>query len=275
MSRSSLIFRVHPIDERPPSLLDRRALSAKMTWGGLAASVGAHVLVPSAVLAALALLSAGGVGKTPPKPPIDDHIVEARFVKLGKKIEPDKLPNRKVPIKSTAPPQGVAVSKEMDPPKPKKPDAGAQPIDPEEDLLTRLGDRAQAFAEIAERRDEEGDPNGIEEGTETTAQAGDIYRGLLVSFFKRGWTIPTTLGDDTSKLVTRASVEITADRHVGPSEIVRSSGNALFDQSVEDRFNELRAQNSTLPEPPPEVADQFSGSWTLDINFVGKKGSGF
>jgi hypothetical protein len=270
-----MMFRVHPGDERPPSLLGQRTLSAKMTFGGLAASIGAHVLVPATVAAALALLSASGVGKNPPRAPIEDRIVEARFVKLGKKLDPDKLPNRKVPIKSTAPAPGVAVSKEMDPPKPPKPDAGPPPIDPEEDLLSRLGDRAQAFAEIAERQDQEGDPNGIAEGTETFAQAGDMYRGLLVSFFKRGWTIPSTLGDDTSKLVTRASVEITADRRVGPHEIVRGSGNALFDQSVEDRFNELRSQGSTLPEPPPEVADQFSGNWTLDINFVGQKGSGY
>jgi hypothetical protein len=69
----------------------------------------------------------------------------------------------------------------------------------------------------------------------------------------------------------RASVEITADRHVGDHQIVRKSGEPLFDQSVEDRFNELQSLGTTLPEPPPEVRSQFQGSWTLDINFSGKK----
>jgi hypothetical protein len=58
---------------------------------------------------------------------------------------------------------------------------------------------------------------------------------------------------------------------VGEHKIVKSSGEALFDQSVEDRFNELRSLGTTLPEPPPEVKSQFSGAWTLDVNFIGKK----
>jgi TonB C terminal len=268
--RSSIVFQVVPGDERPPSLLSQGAVSTKMAVGGVLAALSAHLLVPGAVVLALAFLSASGLAKQT-RPTIDpERIVEARFVKLGKKLDPKKLPNRKVPMKTTAPPQGVAVSKVMEPPKPEKPPEERPPEPPEEDLLTRLGDRAQAFAEIAEQQEQEGDPGGIAEGTETEARAGDLYRGQLVSFFKRGWTIPTTL-DDTSHLVTRAAVEITAGFHVGAHEIVKSSGNALFDQSVEDRFNELRAQGTTLPEPPPEVADQFSGTWSVEINFIGRK----
>jgi len=261
---------IHAEDLRPPSLLKRRNIDAKMALGGVLTVLGAHLLVPGAIAGIVALLAATGVGKTPPRNIPDDRVVEARFVKLGKPLDPKKIPNRKVPIKSTAPPKGVAVSKNMDPPKPKKPDAGTPPPKATEDLLTRLGDRAQTFAEIAEKREEEGDPQGIEGGTETTARAGDLYRGQLVMFFKRGWTIPTTLGD-TSKLTTRARVEITPDRHIGPHEIVTSSGEPLFDQSVEDRFNELRTLGTSLPEPPPEVRSQFEGSWQLDVNFIGKK----
>jgi hypothetical protein len=257
-------------DIRPPSLLRRRTIDTKMALGGVLSVIGAHLLVPGAISGVVALLAATGVGKTPPRVIPDDRIVEARFVKLGKPLDPKKIPNRKVPIKTTAPPQGVAVSKNMDPPKPKKPDASTPPPRAEEDLLARLGDRAQAFAEIAEKREEEGDPQGVEGGTETTAKAGDLYRGQLVMFFKRGWTIPTTLGD-TSKLTTRARVEITADRHIGSHEIINSSGNPLFDQSVEDRFNELRSLGTTLPEPPAEVRRQFEGTWQLDVNFIGRK----
>jgi hypothetical protein len=263
-----MIVPVRSEDMRPPSLLGRRLVDSKMAVGGVLFTIAAHLLVPGAIAAAVALLSLGGHEPTRAIP--DDHVVEARFVKLGKPFDPKKIPNRKVPVKTTAPEPGVAVSKNENPPKVKKPDAGTPPPKAEPDFLKNLGDRAQAFAEIAKKQEQEGDPQGIEDGTETQAKAGDLYRGQLVMFFKRGWTIPTTL-DDTSKLTTRASVEITPDRHVGPHTIVRSSGEPLFDQSVEDRFNELRSLGTTLPDPPPEVRSQFSGTWTLDINFNGKK----
>jgi hypothetical protein len=268
--RQSMIVQVRAEDLRPPSLLGRRVVTGKMTLGGILFALGAHALVPATIAGMLAIIAATGIGATPTVAIPEDKIIEARFVRKGKKLDPKLLPQRRPPIKTTAPPQGVVVSKEMDPPKPKKPDAGPPPPRAEENPLTHLGDRAQAFAEMAERRDQEGDPQGIDEGTETEARAGDLYRGQLVSFFKRGWTIPSTLGD-TSALTTRASVEITPERRVGEHEIVNPSGEPLFDQSVEDRFNELRSLGTTLPEPPPEVADQFSGTWTLDVNFIGKK----
>jgi hypothetical protein len=268
--RSSIAVPVRAEDLRPPSLLGRKVIDGKMAVGGVLTVLAAHLLVPGAIIALIALLSAAGFGKKPLRAIPDDHIVEARFVKLGKPFDPHKIPNRKVPIKTTAPQPGVAVSKQMDPPKVKKPDAGPPPTHAEENPLLHLGDRAQAFAEIAKKQEQEGDPQGIEEGTETTAKAGDLYRGQLMTFFRRGWSIPTTLGD-TSGLTVRANVEITADRHVGDYQIVTGSGEPLFDQSVEDRFNELRSLGTTLPEPPPEVRSQYQGSWTLGINFNGKK----
>lgn len=257
-------------DMRPPSLLTRRVITGKMALGGVLFAIGAHLLVPGVIAGVVAILAASGVGKEPTRAIPEDHVVEARFVKLGKPFDPKKIPNRKVPVKTTAPQPGVAVSKNENPPKVKKPDAGTPPPKAEENLLRNLGDRAQAFAEIAKKSEEEGDTQGIEDGTETQARAGDLYRGQLVMFFKRGWSIPTTLGD-TSKLTTRARVEITPDRHVGEHEIVKPSGEPLFDQSVVDRFNELRSLGTSLPEPPPEVRSQFQGTWQLDINFIGKK----
>src|SRR5262249_19088475 len=161
-------------------------------------------------------------------------------------------PNRIVPRLSTAPDDAKVVSKNMNPEQPEKRDAGPRPERPKEDSLTRIGDRAQAFAEIAEEREKEGDPEGIKEGTETQAKAGNIYLGKVVAFLKRGWTIPTTLGD-TSKLMAVATFEITRDLKVGEFKVDKSSGEPLFDQSVEDRLQQLHQSGATLPEPPPEV----------------------
>lgn len=253
-------------DVRPPSALLGAALDRQLVVAGATVSVGAHLVLPLAVALGISLLATAGAGEHPERF-IEQHVVEARFVRLGQKPDPKKLPNRIVPRLSTAPDQATVVSKDMDPPKPDKPDAGPRPDRPVEDLLTRLGDRAQAFAEIDDR-EREGDPEGIADGTETEARAGDIYMGKLSAFFKRGWTIPTTLGD-TSRLQVLAEVEITADLHVGPARILQASGEPLFDQSVEDRFAELRSLGTTLPEPPPEVADRFLGK-TISVRFEGK-----
>lgn len=229
---------------------------------GILASVLAHGLVIGASIGA----SMTELTDHEPQNYIEERVVEARFVRLGKKPEKRRLPKRRVPRKTTAPKDSVAVSKNMDPPKPKKRDK--RPENATEDLLTRLGDRAQAFAEIAEAQEREGDPEGLVDGTETEAKEGDIYRGKLVMFFKRGWTIPTTLGD-TKKLVTVTRIEITRDLHIGPHRIVKSSGEPLFDQSVEDRIIQLRELGTTIPKPPPEVANQYLGK-KITVNFDGR-----
>jgi hypothetical protein len=251
----------------PLFLLEAPPLSRGQLLGGIGAVVLAHAGVPLAFMLGAVLF--GGDDADAPRRYIDeDHVVEARFVRKGIKKDPDKLPDRVVPRKATAPDDSTVVSKNMNPEKPNKPDAGPPPEKAEEDLVKRLGDRVQAFAEISDR-ELEGDPDGIEDGTETEAQAGDIYRGKLVEFFRRGWTIPTTLGD-TSKLTVTTTFLITPALKVGPSQVVKPSGEPMFDQSVEDRFEQLRTLGTTLPEPPPEIADQFVGQ-EITVRFRGER----
>lgn len=260
-------MRVLRNDNRPPTMLEPYSLSKDMLAGGVFFAIGAHLAIPALVVFVTSVLAAT---VTQPKPAsfIEEHVVEARFVRLGKKLDPKKLPNRIVPRKSTAPDDSLVVSKNMNPEKPEKRDAGPRPDNPTVDSLTRLGDRAQAFAEIAEKREQEGDPEGVPEGTETQAKAGDLYIGKLVTFIRRGWTVPTTLGDP-SKLVAVASFEITRDLHIGAFRIEKSSGEPLFDQSLEDRLQQLHTSGATLPDPPPEVAYRFLGQ-TIGANFKGE-----
>lgn len=258
-------MRLNSGDVRPASMLDGAPMSSPMWIGGALFVLLAHIGLPLAFFAVIGALAATGIADTTPDTFIEEQVVEATFVRLGEKKDPDKLPDRKVPVKNTAPDDSTVVSKDNTPPPPDKPDAGVRPERPEENPLTTLGDRAQIFAEIQKQRELEGDPEGVPDGTDTVAKAGNLYAGQLSSFFKRGWTVPTTLGD-TSKLVTRVSIEITRDLKVGNFEIVKSSGEPVYDQSVEDRLNELRTLQTTVPEPPPEVADQFLGRQT-DFNF--------
>jgi len=255
-------------DNRPPSMLTLDAFNTPMMIGGVLIAILAHVVLPIAAVVAMGILAATGAATTEPDTYIEERVVAARFVQLGKKRDPRKLPDRIVPRQSTRPDKATVVSKNPDPVKPPK-EKEKEPDDPIEDDIMRLGDRAKAFAEIAEEREREGDPNGVEWGTETEAQPGDIYVGQLVAFFKRGWTVPNTIGD-TSKLKAVAEVEITRDLKVGPSRILQSSGVPLFDESVEERFQQLRTLGTTLPEPPLEVANQFLGR-KLNVEFIGKR----
>jgi len=259
---------VNSRDIRPVSMLEQSPVSRSMLIGGVLGVVLAHLGAPLAFFAIMAALAASGLASTKPETFVEEHIVEARFVRLGEIRDPEKLPDRKVPPKATAPDDSTVVSKVNEPPPPQKPDAGVRQAHAEEDSIRRLTERAEAFAEIEQQRELEGDPNGVEDGTETEAQAGDIYAGQLREFFKRGWTIPTTLGD-TSKLVSVVSVEITTQLKVGPFEVTRGSGEALFDQSIEDRINELKTLGTTVPEPPPEVAAKFLGR-SITLNFRGR-----
>jgi outer membrane biosynthesis protein TonB len=254
-------------DFHPPTLLDARFFSREMMAGGAFAAVAAHIVLPIVIVLVTSALAAIA-GKKPQQTFNEMHVVEAKFVRLGKTPDPKKLPDRIVPRKQTAPDQQVVVSKNMNPDKPDKPDAGPRPEHPVNDVLTRLGDRAQAFAEIQEEKEREGDPNGDPQGTETQAQVGDIYLGKIAALFKKGWTIPSTLGD-TSRLQVGTTFEITSDLRIGAFEIVQSSGEPLFDQSAMDRFQQMRDQNTRLPPPPPEVANQFIGQ-TVGVRFHGK-----
>ena len=251
-------------DTRPPSMLEHPAFSREMMWGGVLVAIGAHIGLPLLVFAITTFLASTVAGKRP-ETFVEEHVVEAHFVQKGVKKDPNKLPDRIVPRKSTAPDQATVVSKNMNPTPPEKPKE-KPPEKATEDLLTRFGDRVQDFAEISEK-EKEGDENGLEDGTETEAKAGDIYVGQLVSFIRRGWTIPTTIGD-TSKLKVKAMFEITRDCKIGATKVVGSSGDRMFDQSIEDRFQELRSLGTTLPEPPPEIADQYLGQ-TIGAVFRG------
>lgn len=182
------------------------------------------------------------------QPAIDENVVAARFVRAGREFL-EQLPNRKVPVKSTAPDNRTRVSKRPQDVIP--PDAGPRPIDPLDDPLRRLIDRADLFAEIEDQLEQEGHPDGIEEGTETEAQAGDIYRGRLFSFFRRGWSVPTTISDEEREgLTVEVTLDVNENLRIVSHRLRGTSGNPDFDQSVTAHLDRMQAQNIEIPDPP-------------------------
>lgn len=263
-------------DGRPDSALTASWLSLALFGGGVAGTV----LIPVAFGALVVLVNVvtwviDVVLDVLPEEVAaerlleEEDVIEARFVRLGRDFE-DELPNRVVPIQASAPPPPSEVPSEAPPPE-IAPSDEPPPPNAVEDLLTRLNDRSQAFAELAEARELEGSPDGIEEGTETEGSEGDIYRGRLYSFFRRGWSIPTTLArEEAQGLTTTISVSIGPDLQILSFEIRSSSGNPLFDESVTQQLTRLQAADNRIPPPPEDVADQYIGQ-TIAVRFSGRQ----
>lgn len=258
-------------EDRPPSLLEKRRLEPTVVVLGALMAVGAHVLIPTLLLASQWLLVQLGLAipvgeREHPKPPMD--VIAAEFVKLGKPFDPRKLPQRKVPQIAKRKPEGVVVSKDakeqpQKPPEEKK----EKPKETQDSLLDNLVDRTKDFAEDVQT-EQEGDPNGIAEGTATEARLGDIYLGKLKIFFQKGWSVPNVV-QNVEKLTTIASVRVSSDGHLEGVEIQTSSGDPLFDQSAIDAITALMQAGATIPEPPPEIARNYYGT-TLPVRFRGR-----
>ena len=251
-------------DLRPRSLFDRSEADSAQVFSGLAASLAIHFALPGVIAAVVAGLSAVGVSvlapaEVAPPPPVE-QVIQAHFIQRGEQLDPNQLPNRQVPVLRTDVPDpapNAHTSDAVTPPQTRQRDAVP-------DVLQRLTDQAQIFAEREEARVLEGDPDGIE-GGERTASEGDRYAGTLAVFFRRGWQVPTTLDrDELGGMICAVSVHITGELRVENFRIVRSSGDPDFDLSVSQQLQRLVDAQATIPPPPEEVAGNYIGR---DVGF--------
>jgi hypothetical protein len=257
-------------DWTPPSALRGVLLSMTEIVGGLGFTGGVALLL--GLTFAVWIVGGGSSGSiaSDDEPVIEEEVIAARFVKLGRRFE--ELPNRNVPVRDTAPAAGVAVS--TNPRDHDVPDAGPRPPDPMDDPMTRLLNRADLFAEIAEQREQEGDPDGIEEGTETEAAAGDLYAGQIYAFFRRGWAVPETISrDDLQNLNVEVTITVGEDLQIQEFRLRGSSENADFDQSVLGQLERLRLSNATIPDPPILVRSRYVGA-PFTLRFRGRHAGG-
>jgi TonB family protein len=257
--------------ERPESLLGKRRVEGSVLSLGFLMTVGAHVLIPVAVLGSQWLLVLLGLAVAPedrerPKPPPD--VIAAEFVKLGKPFDPTKLPPRKVPPIAKRQPDGVVVSKDAQEKPETKEEKKEKVKEAQDSLLDNLVDRTKDFAEDVVT-EEEGDKDGIADGTATEARLGDLYLGKLKVFFQKGWSVPNVV-QNVDKLTTIISVKVSDDGHVTGVQVQNASGDPLFDQSTLDAVTALIQANAQIPEPPPEIAKNYYGQ-TLPVRFRGSE----
>lgn len=255
-------------EERPPSLLVKRPLEPGTLFLGLLAVLVAHLGLPLLVLGSQWLLVLLGLAipveeRERPKQMV--NVMAAEFAKLGKPFDPTRLPQRKVPPVAKRRPDGLVVS--ADAKEHEKKDEKEKPKEAQASLLDNLVDRSKDFAEDV-AYEEEGDPNGIAEGTATSAKEGNIYLGQLGLFMRRNWTTPNVV-QNVDKMVAIAAVKVADDGQLKSVEIQSSSGDSYFDQSVLDAIQSLIQAGASLPEPPADLISTYYGT-TLAVRFSGK-----
>lgn len=228
---------------------------------GLLVGIGLHLL-------AIGPFVYKAIVPSPPaeedKPMVSRPVVQASLLKLGKPIDPKKLPDRVVPQQRTAPKKQLTASRE-DPAKTK--DAGAPPPPNTQDSdLANLVNKSDPFAEDAgKRRPEEGHELGVDGGTETDPNkvtAGSAYAAQLNQFFGQRTTIPTVISiGEARRLCVLVQVNIGKNMviwHVRQAPVI-PSGNELFDDAARSMLLKLLDDKTQLPAPPKEVEDQFRG----------------
>jgi TonB C terminal len=241
----------------------------------IALGVSLAIALHAIPIAIIVLYSLGIFHRAPDveeQPFVAKPVVAATLLKLGKPIDPTKLPDRFVPRARTAPKQDLVASKD-DPIK--RHDAGAPPPLAQDSDIRRLIDKSDPFAEDAGKdRPEEGHALGVEGGTETDpnkVKAGDMYAARLGAFFHERWQYPTVISQgEANKLCTVFQVNISPRMQVWHvrQNPVRASGNELFDDSARTMLQKLLDDRTSLPEPPPEVAEQYRGR-TVNIALSG------
>jgi hypothetical protein len=209
------------------------------------------------------------------KPLVSRPVVQAALLKLGKPLDPKKLPDRLVPQQRTAPKNQVTAS-QQDPVK--KLDAGAPPPNAEDSDILNLVAKSDPFAEDAGKRQPEvGHESGVDGGTETDpnkVRAGDMYATQLGQFFGQHLNVPSVISVGEERRLC-AIYEINVGRnmviwHVKTTPI-KSSGNELFDDAARSMLLKLLDDKTPLPQPPKEVDELYRGR-RIQIVVTGRNG---
>lgn len=199
-------------------------------------------------------------------PPLGKYVV-AKLVRLGKKRDEKKLPNKIVPQMPTEKVRGVNLDAAAD----DKPITKRRPRNRDakvSDKLRNSLDKAALFAKVQPDVEQEGDPNGVRGGTATSGSKGDIYMTRLADLWNRNWSLPSIIGrDKAKKLYVLVVLRIDKGGRVQfPLKFDRKSGNAHFDASIIAAWKRI----ATIPLPPAErLASVLANGLPLKLNWKG------
>lgn len=210
-------------------------------------------------------------------PPEPFSFIPARLLKLGNSPVETEMPQREVPALPEAPPEP-----EVKPALAPDPDAQAvgprprrtlTPMDIQPVHVPRRPARAapsndvnliwdrlrQDFPERGTWSRVQGFPNGDPNGTTldpSLVRPGDWYATQLMEFFQERWSIPNMISQrDLKRLSCKVRISLDATFRIVEYEMVRRSGNARYDASVEEVLRKLQLERTPLPAVPSAVRD--------------------
>jgi hypothetical protein len=226
---------------------------------GLALAIAIHAIPIILLLISIFIPS----HDAPDQELVAQPVIAASLLKLGKPLDPKKLPDRIAPKQSTTNAKELVAS-QNDPMHTN--DAGVPPADAKHTDLQMLQARSDPFAEDAGKaRPEEGFANGSDAGTETDpskVHAGDMYAAQLDAFFRQRWNIPSVISTgDENKLCVQYQVNISPRMVIWHLQETptKKSGNDLYDDSAKETLQKLLDDKTALPDPPKEIADSYRG----------------
>jgi hypothetical protein len=226
---------------------------------GLALAIAIHAIPIILLLISIFLPS----HDAPDQELVAKPVIAASLLKLGKPLDPKKLPDRIAPKQSQTNAKDLAAS-QNDPMH--RQDAGAPPPDAKQTDLQLLQARSDAFAEDAGKsRPDEGFANGSDAGTETDpnkVHAGDMYAAQLDAFFRQRWNIPSVISQgEENKLCVQYQVNLSPRMVIWHLQEAptKKSGNDLYDDSAKETLQKLLDDKTPLPDPPKEIAEQYRG----------------
>jgi hypothetical protein len=241
---------------------------------GIALALVLHLAPALALVYGRALSSSSSSSEEAPL--VAKPVVQASLLKLGRPLDPRRLPDRLVPTQRTAPKRQLVAS--QDDPLKRGVDAGAPPENAVDSDLLNLVQKSDPFAESpSKRRPEDGHPSGVDAGTETDpskVRAGDMYAAILGQFFGQHLSVPSVIAvSEERKLCAVFEVNVGKNMrlwHVG-STPVKGSQNDLFDDAARSMLMKLLDDKTPLPEPPREVEELYRGR-RIQVIVTGRNG---
>ncbi len=244
--------------------------------GGLTSTVGIALLFVFLPIIAAASRALVEVDESD-VPPFE--YIEARLLKFGEEKDKEALPDRIVPALPTAPEEVLPLDRKENkppPPKPvaKKPKRQAQAVT--DSKLRQVFDKARAFAEIQDDYVPEGHPDGVPDGDVTDpklASIGATYGHRIKRVFVEHWVVPTLLSEaQLKKLRAKVNFKFDINMVIVSAKFTKKSGNRMFDDSVQNAIDQVRAKVRSLPPPPEAIASNVFGGG-INITFNGREAS--
>ncbi len=247
-------------------------LAAASGAGGVLTVLSILIALPVIATAHKAAESSTDTGQEP------FEYIEARLLKWGEIKDPNALPDRIVPALPTAPDEVLPLDRNAEKPEPpkkeEKPKAQADAVSDEK--LRQVFEKARAFAEIQDNFIPEGHPDGVPDGDVTDpalASLGATYGHRIKRLFLDRWVVPTLLSQKAlEKLSAKVNIKVDLDMNIISVKFLKKSGNAMFDDSVQNAIDRVQQEVRTLPAPPEAIASNIFGGG-INLKFNGKEAS--